>query len=209
MGTIKRGILGGFSGKVANVVGSSWKGIAVMKSLPLSVANPRSPLQVANRYRNSKMVLIGQQIGLANIRTLWNMLASQMSGFNLFMKANADALNTDLTPHWGFLYLSKGTYGSLDNTGITVTYNGFTDRYVVDWSACPSAQAYADGDKACAVLVSATGVVLSSNVNVVLQSANVLEFLNVNTALIGAHVLFTILKADGSNVATSVDIVVV
>jgi len=30
MGTIKRGILGGFSGKVANVVGTSWKGIALL-----------------------------------------------------------------------------------------------------------------------------------------------------------------------------------
>ncbi len=40
MGIIKRGILGGFSNKVANVVGSSWKGINTMRALPLSVANP-------------------------------------------------------------------------------------------------------------------------------------------------------------------------
>ncbi|MDP9040682.1 MAG: DUF6266 family protein [Bacteroidota bacterium] len=34
MGTIVKGILGGFSGKVGTVVGSSWKGLAVMKSVP-------------------------------------------------------------------------------------------------------------------------------------------------------------------------------
>jgi len=35
MGTIKKGILGGFSGKVGTVVGSSWKGIVLIyKSKP-------------------------------------------------------------------------------------------------------------------------------------------------------------------------------
>lgn len=31
MGTIKQGILGGFSGKVGTVAGSSWKGISYMR----------------------------------------------------------------------------------------------------------------------------------------------------------------------------------
>lgn len=34
MGTIKKGILGGFSGKVGTVIGSSWRGLDVMRSLP-------------------------------------------------------------------------------------------------------------------------------------------------------------------------------
>ena len=34
MGRIKQGILGGFSGKVGTVVGSSWKGIAYMRGMP-------------------------------------------------------------------------------------------------------------------------------------------------------------------------------
>ena len=32
MGTINKGILGGFSGKVGNVVGGTWKGIDYMRS---------------------------------------------------------------------------------------------------------------------------------------------------------------------------------
>ena len=51
MGIIKRGILGGFAGKVANVVGSSWRGISYIKALPLSVANPRTPGQVNQRNK--------------------------------------------------------------------------------------------------------------------------------------------------------------
>ena len=42
MGTIKQGILGGFSGKVGSVVGASWKGISYMRSQADHVKNPRS-----------------------------------------------------------------------------------------------------------------------------------------------------------------------
>ena len=45
MGTIKRGILGGFKNKVGSVIGSSWKGIDTMRSMPLSVANPNTAKQ--------------------------------------------------------------------------------------------------------------------------------------------------------------------
>ena len=34
MGTFSKGILGGFSGKVGNVIGSTWKGIDYMRSKP-------------------------------------------------------------------------------------------------------------------------------------------------------------------------------
>jgi hypothetical protein len=46
MGTIKKGVLGGFSGKVGSVVGASWKGIDYIRSLPASVKNPRTEGQV-------------------------------------------------------------------------------------------------------------------------------------------------------------------
>jgi len=51
MGTIKKGILGGFSGRVGTVVGSSWKGISYMRSLPQKVKNPRTLLQMNQRTK--------------------------------------------------------------------------------------------------------------------------------------------------------------
>ncbi len=51
MGTYKQGILGSFIGKVGTVVGSTWRGIAVMRSLASKVANPRTAAQVAVRNR--------------------------------------------------------------------------------------------------------------------------------------------------------------
>lgn len=53
MGTLKKGILGGFSGKVGNVVGASWKGIDYIRSLPASVKNPRTQGQVTQRTKFS------------------------------------------------------------------------------------------------------------------------------------------------------------
>jgi hypothetical protein len=88
MGVIKRGILGGFRGKVANVIGSSWKGIAVIKAMPLSVANPKTAGQVAQRTKMTNIVAFAKIILVNIIKPLNDRFASGESGFNLFVKRN-------------------------------------------------------------------------------------------------------------------------
>jgi hypothetical protein len=51
MGTIKKGILGGFSGKVGTVIGASWRGIDYMRSLPKKSSKAASQAQVNTRNR--------------------------------------------------------------------------------------------------------------------------------------------------------------
>ena len=51
MGTIKQGILGGFSGKVGTVVGGNWKGISYMRALAQNVKNPRTDAQMNQRSK--------------------------------------------------------------------------------------------------------------------------------------------------------------
>ena len=51
MGTVKKGILGDFSGKVGSVVGSNWKGIGYIRSLPKKVGNPRTLPQKSHRAK--------------------------------------------------------------------------------------------------------------------------------------------------------------
>jgi len=51
MGKINQGILGGFSGKVGNVIGGNWKGIDYMRVKPASVANPQTEGQMDQRSR--------------------------------------------------------------------------------------------------------------------------------------------------------------
>jgi hypothetical protein len=51
MGKISKGILGGFSGKIGNVVGATWKGIDYMRIMPASVANPQDSLVSVSAHK--------------------------------------------------------------------------------------------------------------------------------------------------------------
>lgn len=108
MAIIRQGILGGFSGKVANVVGSSWKGIAIMKSRPLSVANPRTAGQVAQRTKFSNVVAFAKEILSVFIKPLWDRFAVQASGFNDFVRVNISQFESEMPSVPADLVTSQG-----------------------------------------------------------------------------------------------------
>ena len=108
MGIIKRGILGGFSGKVGNIVGSSWKGIAVIKSMPLSVANPRTAGQTSQRAKFKAGAELSKGISSSWIKPLWDRFAVRMSGYNAFMKENVRHMDADFFTMLGSLVMSQG-----------------------------------------------------------------------------------------------------
>lgn len=56
MGTIKQGILGGFSGRVGTVVGSSWKSVHYMRAMAISVSNPKTEKQQLQRGKFLKAI---------------------------------------------------------------------------------------------------------------------------------------------------------
>lgn len=88
MGTIKRGILGGFKNKVGSVIGSSWKGIDTMRSMPLSVANPKTAKQIAVRGNFKTLVMATSSVNSTLIRPYWSRFAKRMTGSNAFIKEN-------------------------------------------------------------------------------------------------------------------------
>lgn len=102
MGVIRQGILGGFSGKVGSVTGSSWKGIAVIKSRPLSVANPRTSGQVAQRSKLSTIVDLAKPLVSPVIKPLWDRFAVKQSGYNAFVQANIAFMDA-----WGSIEFDK------------------------------------------------------------------------------------------------------
>lgn len=51
MGKIKKGVLGGFSGKVGPVIGSSWNGISYMRGTPQHVTDARTTAQLQQRAK--------------------------------------------------------------------------------------------------------------------------------------------------------------
>lgn len=131
MGVLKQGILGGFSGKVANVVGSSWKGIAVIKALPLSVANPNTASQQLYRNRIKMSCLFALNILTNTIKPCWDRFAMRMSGINAFVKANRTFFSVAglVTP--ASLVISTGKMASTTITAVT-TANG-TKTVKIDW----------------------------------------------------------------------------
>lgn len=118
MGKIPQGILGGVSGSIGGVVGSSWKGINVIKTKPLSVANPRTAGQVAQRSKFSNTVGFAVQILAILIKPLWDRFASRMSGYNAFV-SNSIEYFTDLAPALGSGF--KFAKGKMATTAIAVT----------------------------------------------------------------------------------------
>src|SRR6059058_5524667 len=81
MGTFVKGILGSFSGKVGTVVGSTWKGIPVMKSLSGPRKGSPTLLQLEQQARFTLMIKF-----LRPLTALFNETFSSgavgMSGFN-------------------------------------------------------------------------------------------------------------------------------
>lgn len=109
MAIIKKGILGGFSNKVGNVVGSTWKGINTMRSLPAQYNDANSVAQQANRNTFKYFAGFGSQLLTGIIRPLWDWQAKRMSGYNLFIKRNIDYRNAN-EAEWSIedLIISQG-----------------------------------------------------------------------------------------------------
>jgi hypothetical protein len=93
MGKIKQGILGGFSGKVGSTIGSSWKGLAIMKSMPLSVAQPLTHKKEYAKGIFGWVVSYAKPINSDVLKKLLNSNGQRMSAFNRFIQLNRNNFN--------------------------------------------------------------------------------------------------------------------
>ncbi len=150
MGKIKAGILGGFSGRVGNVVGSSWKGIDVVKSMPLSVSNPRTTNQTNQRSKFAGVVNFASQINSAVIKPLNDRFALRQSGYNAFVSRNIDAFANDGTiEHYADIEISRGKMQAPESEGVTPA----SDEIVIDFATSHSGTYESDDDEIYAVVV--------------------------------------------------------
>ena len=118
MGKIGKGILGGVSGKVANVVGANWKGIDYLRAKPLSVRNPRTQLQVNQRTKFS-LVLRFLQPNLNFIKIGYKNFSVKKSQFNSAMSYILNNAITGTFPDYvidySLAYLSRGSLSGAMN----------------------------------------------------------------------------------------------
>lgn len=154
MGKIKQGLLGGVSGKVGPTVGSSWKGIPVLKALPLSVANPRTAGQVAQRTKMTNVVAFAQLILATVIKPLWDRFAQQASGYNEFVSANIGLFAASLPSPVSDLVISRGKMAS---TPVDSASSGAAeDPYTINWTDDSGSGLKLATDVAFAVVVNST-----------------------------------------------------
>lgn len=121
MGVIKRGILGGFKNKVGSVIGSSWKGIDTMRSMPLSVANPRTAKQIFVRNNFKTLVTAASSVNSTLIRPYWSRFAKQMTGSNAFIRENYKAFKDPAILFSENAILSKGKLDIVGAVNVTDT----------------------------------------------------------------------------------------
>ena len=113
MGVIKQGILGGFQNKVGAVIGSNWKGIATMRSRPISVANPRTGKQVAVRSEFTTLVKMASALNATLIRPYWSRFAQKKTGANAFIAANYGKMTGNIAQIPDRMTLSQGKLDGL------------------------------------------------------------------------------------------------
>ncbi len=87
MAIIKESPLGVISGKIGQIVGSTWKGINYVRVLAGSVANPQTDKQLAQRQKFSKTMQFLQPLS-EFLQIGFRSYAVGMSGVNAAMKYN-------------------------------------------------------------------------------------------------------------------------
>lgn len=200
MAVIKSGILGGLSGSIGNVTGSSWKGIAVLRTKPLSVANPNTPAQQAVRTPWALLTKLGSSITGSVLQPVWNGIASKMSGYNLFLQYNAQqAFNALGVFVPAGLKVSPGTL-----PGAAISVDELASPTVMSFNvatALPCVQALPT-DKLYAIVVDADGNYLGGVSGTVARSAGAFSVV-ANRTLINHEVVYAYafyMSADGKRI---------
>ena len=124
MGTIKKGILGGFSGKVGTVIGGNWKGIDYMRGKAASVSNPKTEAQLDQRARFGAALKFLQPL-TAFLRVGFKNYAVKMTAFNSAMSYNLNNALAGSFPEYFIDYpsalVSRGTLPGALNPQIQST----------------------------------------------------------------------------------------
>lgn len=118
MGKINQGILGGFSGKVGNVIGGNWKGIDYMRVKPANVANPQTEGQVDQRTKFSTVLQFLQplkdfvKVGYKNYAIKMTQFNSAMS---YILKNAVTGAYPNFTVDYASALLSRGSLAGVLN----------------------------------------------------------------------------------------------
>lgn len=125
MGTFSKGILGGFSGKVGNVVGARWRGKDILRSLPNKKTYVPTPAQLEQRDRFKTAMLFLTPIKPI-VSAYFGKQQGDKSAFNLatgyhikyaLLPGGLDAYVMDYPK----VLISRGDLRGINNGGVTAS----------------------------------------------------------------------------------------
>jgi len=127
MGTIKKGILGGFSGSVGTVIGGNWKGIDYMRGKAAKISNPKTEAQLDQRARFGAALKFLQPL-TSFIRIGFKNYAVKMTAFNSAMSYNLNNALAGSYPEYFIDYpsalVSRGSLPGAMNPEIQSSNSG-------------------------------------------------------------------------------------
>ncbi len=139
MGTLKDGLFGGFTGRVGNVVGATWRDIYYVRSLPAKVNDPKTKGQVKQRSRFSVAMEFLKTI-TPFLRIGFQSYASgRMTAFNAAMSYNmknaVKGVGQEVQLDFSKVRISRGDLsavtgvkGEVTGGDLHVCWDGITER---------------------------------------------------------------------------------
>lgn len=208
MAVTQNTLIGSSRGKVGGTVFTKQFGKNVLKSKPLSVANPNTDKQKDQRVSLAKTVALYRSIS-AVINQTFKSQAVGMSAFNAFTskaKLNAFTYTGNGLPVLkpASLLISKGTISPVAATGKEITIPA--KAVSVDFPITLSDASQASTDKAVIGLYNATSGTLRASVTNAMRSAGTATatFDNVGAAGDDYYVYLAFIAADGAKSSDSV-----
>lgn len=208
MAVTQNTLIGSSRGKVGGTVFTKQFGKNVLKSKPLSVANPNTKKQKDQRVSLAKTVALYRSIS-AVINQTFRSQAVGMSAFNAFTskaKLGAFTYSGDGNPIFvpSALLISKGTISPVAATGKEITIPA--KSVSVDFPTALSDASQASTDKAVIGLYNATKGTIRASVTNAMRSAGTATatFDNVDAADDVYYVYVAFIASDGSKSSDSI-----
>jgi hypothetical protein len=127
MAKITESVIGVLSGKIGQVVGTTWKGISVLRVLASSVANPQTDAQLTQRQKWSVTMHFLQPLS-EFLKTGFKSYAVKMTGINAAMSYNIKNALTGTYPNIAIDYpnalVSRGNLAGVLNQVASSTVAG-------------------------------------------------------------------------------------
>jgi hypothetical protein len=207
MGKIAQGVLGGFSGKVGNIVGGTWKGIDYMRIKPANVSNPKTQGQLDQRSKFSTVLKFLQPL-TDFLKVGFKLYAIKMTQFNSAMSYNLNNAITGTYPNFTIDYtkalVSRGSLVGAAGAAAASSSAGVVEFTWSDNTGSGNAQGT---DKALLVVYNATkgyAVYDTAGASRATQSQNLAVPSDFSGDTVQAFIGFV--SEDGKEIANSVHI---